>query len=112
VDADRIGFHLDEHIPRAVADALRRRAIDVVTVGEADLLGASDSEHLARALAAGRVLVTHDADFLRLHEQQYAHAGIAYCAPGTRTIGEIVRGLLLIHELLTPAEIAGRVEFL
>jgi len=107
----RIGFHLDEHVPHTVAEALRRRGIDVLTAGEAGLLGMSDTEHLARALAAGRVFVTHDSDFLRLH-QQHPHAGIAYCAQGTRTIGQLVTGLVLIHELLTPAEMANQVEFL
>jgi hypothetical protein len=112
VSGSRIGFHLDEHIPRAVADALRRRSIDVLTTSEAGMFGMSDVEHLAHALSDGRVLVTQDSDFLRLHEQGYAHAGIAYCAQGTRTIGHIVSGLVLIHELLTRDEMLGRVEFL
>jgi predicted nuclease of predicted toxin-antitoxin system len=112
VSGGRIGFHLDEHIPRAVADALRRRGIEVLTTGEAGMLGMSDAEHLAHALSGGRVFVTQDSDFLRLHEQQYPHAGIAYCAQGTRTIGQIVSGLALIHELLSPDEMLGRVEFL
>jgi predicted nuclease of predicted toxin-antitoxin system len=112
VGAARIAFHLDEHVPRAVAAALRRRGIDVLTAGEAGLLSASDSEHLAHAHAAGRVLVTHDSDFLRLHQQRQPHSGIAYCAQGARTIGQIVTSLVLIYELLTPAEIAGRIEFI
>jgi hypothetical protein len=57
------------------------------------------------------VLVTHDSDFLRLHQQQ-PHSGIAYCAQGTRTIGQIVTSLVLIHEILAPAEMAGRIEFI
>jgi hypothetical protein len=58
------------------------------------------------------VLVTHDNDFLRLHARGVAHAGIAYCQQESLTVGEMLRGLILIHDLLNPAEIAGKVEFL
>ena len=108
---DRFRFQLDEHVPRAVAQALRRRGIDALTIGEAGLLGADDHELLARCSAEARVIVTHDADFLRLYQEQ-EHVGIAYCEQGTRTIGQIVSGLLLIYEVLDASEMVGRVEFL
>jgi predicted nuclease of predicted toxin-antitoxin system len=109
---DRVGFQLDEHIPSAVARALRRRGIDVETPAEAGLIGAPDGEQLSHAYAAGRVFVTHDPDLLRLHRQRHQHAGIAYCEQGTRSIGQIVAGLVLIYEVLEPSEMLGRVEFL
>lgn len=102
-----VRFHLDEHVPHAVAEALRRHEIDVRTAGELGLLGASDPEHLAHARAAGRVLVTHDGHFLRLHAQGHPHAGIAYCLRGTRTIGQIAGSLMLIHEVLREADMVG-----
>jgi predicted nuclease of predicted toxin-antitoxin system len=71
----------------------------VLTPGEAGLLGASDDEYLAHSRGEGRVLVTHDGDFLRLHRLQ-EHAGIVYCEQGTRTIGQLVAGLVLIYEIL------------
>jgi predicted nuclease of predicted toxin-antitoxin system len=74
---DKIRFLLGEHIPRAVAQALRRRGIDVLTAGEAALLGAPDSEYLARSFSDGRVLVTQDGDFQGLHGAGRAHVGIA-----------------------------------
>jgi hypothetical protein len=58
------------------------------------------------------VLVTHDADFLRLAAAGSDHAGIAYCSRTERTVGEIIRSLLLIHEVLRPEEIERRVEYL
>ena len=62
-----IRFYTDEHVARAVVRGLRQRGVDVLTVPEADLLGASDDEHLRRARAEGRVVFTQDEDFLRLH---------------------------------------------
>ncbi|GBD15594.1 hypothetical protein HRbin26_00485 [bacterium HR26] len=41
---------------------------------EAGMLEAADQEHLALALREGRVVVTQDADFLRLHAAERAHA--------------------------------------
>jgi hypothetical protein len=108
----RIRFHLDEHISAHVAAGLRRRNIDVTTTAEAGLIGATDIVQLEFARSTGCVLVTHDDDFLRLHAQGVAHAGLAYCQQGSSTVGEMLRGLILIHDFLNPAEMAGKVEFL
>ncbi len=62
-----VRFQLDEHIPNAVADALRHRGIDVLTVAEARLIGVPDEELLAHSFAEGRVLVTQDGDLVGLH---------------------------------------------
>lgn len=107
----RVRFQLDEHVANAVAHALRRRGIDVLTAHEAGLLGAPDAEYLSSARRAGRVLVTHDGDFLRLHQQGAPHAGIAYSEQGTRSIGQLIAYVVLIYEALETDEIAGRVEF-
>jgi predicted nuclease of predicted toxin-antitoxin system len=68
--------------------------------------------HLEFAASSGRVVVTQDDDFLRLHVQGATHAGIAYCQQQSMSIGEMLRRLILIHDLLSPEEMLGRVEFL
>ena len=75
------------------------------------MLGASDENQVAFALQSGRVILTHDADFLRLHRQGIDHAGIVYCQQGRRSIGEIVRSLVRIWELQTPELMFKHVEF-
>ena len=45
----RVSFITDEHLPKAIAQGLRRRGVDVVTVAEAGMLGASDERLLQRA---------------------------------------------------------------
>lgn len=107
-----IRFHLDENVEDAVARALRSRGIDVTTAAEAGLVSASDDEHLAFALADRRVVVTHDEDFLRLHAAETPHAGIAFCHAGTRSIGEIVRALVMIHDCVAENEMESHVEWL
>lgn len=55
---------LDVYVPLAVADALRRRGIDVSTAQEEGLSLSDDESLLEQSSAQGRVLVTQDADFL------------------------------------------------
>lgn len=109
--ADRLTFYMDEHVPKAVTEGLRRRGVDVVTVQEAGLQGATDTQHLKRATQEGRVIVTQDADFLRLHAAGESHRGIVY-APQQMSVREILRSLKLIHDLLTPEEMVQHIEFL
>jgi predicted nuclease of predicted toxin-antitoxin system len=107
----RLKLYADEHISRVVVRGLRQRGIDVLTVTEAGMRGASDVDHLAFALREGRVIFTQDDDFLRLHAAGSEHAGIVYARQGT-PIGDIIRGLLLIHDVLSPDDMQGHLEFL
>lgn len=107
-----IRFHLDENVNLTIAQGLRQRGIDVITTPEAELIAATDEVQLAFALSQERVLFTQDADFLRLHQTGISHAGIVFCAQGSRSIGEMIRGLVLIWQLLEPEEMLNRVEFL
>jgi hypothetical protein len=53
-----------------------------------------------------------DDDYLRLHQRGIPHAGIAYCRQQTRSIGEMLRALILMGEVLTLEEIENQVELL
>ena len=108
----KIKFHLDENASNAIADGLRRRKIDVTTTSEAGLISASDEEQLDFARNQERVIFTQDSDFLRLHDVGCEHCGIVFCVKGIRSIGDILRGLILIWEVLETEEMFGKVEFL
>lgn len=107
----RIRFLTDEHVPKAVAKGLRERGIDAVTAAEAGTLGAEDPWVLDHLKTEGRVVITHDADYLRLHAAGVPHAGIVY-APPDNSIGDIIRGAWLIAEVLDSDEMMNHVEFL
>jgi hypothetical protein len=109
---ETIRFHLDENVSQAIAEGLRRRGIDVTTTPEVGLMAATDEAQVEFAQQQGRVIFTQDADFLRLHQAGVFHSGITYCVQGSRSVGEIIRGLVLIWELLEPEEMMGKVEFL
>ena len=107
-----IRFHLDEHCAAAIAEGLRRRGVDVTTTPEAGLRGTGDDEQLAYIVAQGRMIFTEDEDFLRIHAAGTPHPGIAYCQQQARSIGEIIRGLLLVWDIHEPGEVANRIEYL
>ncbi len=75
------------------------------------MLGTPDEAHLAYAWSQARVILTHDTDFLRLHAAGARHARIVYCPPQSRSLGELIRLLVLIWELLEPGEMQCRVGF-
>jgi predicted nuclease of predicted toxin-antitoxin system len=106
-----VKFYTDEHVARAVVRGLRHRGADVLTAKEAGLLSATDQEHLDRARVEGRILFTQDEDFLALHAAGTTHAGIAYAQQGN-SIGRIIRGLMLIYQVLEADDMDGHVEYL
>ncbi|RJP37077.1 MAG: hypothetical protein C4547_06300 [Phycisphaerales bacterium] len=110
--SDRIRFPLDENVDPDVAHGLRRYGIDVSTTVASGLRTASDEVQLAFARNEQRVLVTHDVDFLDPHISGTDHPGIAFCKKTDRTVGQIIRQLILVYEVLTPGELAGQVEYL
>jgi predicted nuclease of predicted toxin-antitoxin system len=110
--SEKIRFHTDENVGLVIAQGLRRRGVDVITTPEADLMGVSDEVQLAFAKTQGRVIFTQDTDFLRLHQAGVEHVGIVFCAQSSCSIGEIIRGLILIWELLEPLDMLNHVEFL
>jgi predicted nuclease of predicted toxin-antitoxin system len=109
--ADRIRFHLNEHVDPAIATALRRAGIEVTTTIEAGLRTKNDAAHLAYARAQRRVLVTRDHDFLRLASRVSDHDGIVFYT-ANQSMREIIEGLILIYEVLSPEEMAGQVEYI
>ena len=60
----------------------------------------------------GRVVITQDVDFLRLHAEGTPHAGIVFWRQQTRSIGEVRRRVLLIHATMSPDDMKNRVEYL
>ncbi|WP_373526176.1 DUF5615 family PIN-like protein [Nostoc sp.] len=110
----KIRFHLDENVSNAIAKGLRHRGIDVTTASETRLIGVSDGEQLYFAMSESRVIFTHDNDFVRIHYGggMFIHAGIIYCAQNRHSIGEMLRSLILIWEVLEPEEMRYKLEFI
>lgn len=107
-----VRFHLDENVDPALAEALRRRGIDVTTSAESGLNGYSDREQVAFAGTQRRVVVTHDTDFLRLAKEGVSHCGIVFCPVRRYSIGRVTMALVALRRHRTANEMVARIEFL
>ena len=85
----------------------------MTTTSGTGLIAASDGEQLYFAMSQNRIIFTHDDDFVILHHSGFImHAVIIYCAHNRRSIGEILRSLILIWEVLEPEEMICQLEFI
>jgi hypothetical protein len=103
---------LDENISPKIAEQLERRGITVVTVRDLGLLGDSDANHMQRATEMEHVLVTCDADFLRMAADGIEHTGIVFGIQEHTSIGDWVKGLELICSVYTAEDTLNHVEYL
>jgi predicted nuclease of predicted toxin-antitoxin system len=105
---------MDVHAPLAVTEALRQRAVDVLTAQEDGKARLEDPPLLDRATTLGRVLFTQDEDFLaeaaRRQRAGQPFDGIAYAHQMRVTIGQCVRDLELMAKLYESADMANRLE--
>lgn len=112
MDGNRLKFYLDENIEIAIAKQLMNRHIEVFTVRDLGLLGRDDIFHLNNATRMGCVLCTYDSDYLELASQGIEHAGIVFGVWDKHTIGDWVKMLVFIYEILNADDMRNRVEYL
>ncbi len=106
-----IKYYTDENVAKTVVKGLRSRGVDVLTCQETNMLSATDEEQLAFVTQSNRVIFSHDADFLRIHSNGVEHSGIVYTS-NRGDVGEIIRNLKLIHDVLDSEEMNNHVEFI
>ena len=106
----------DQHVHGAITAGLRRRGMDVATAQERDQCGVDDESLLACASAEGRLLLTYDTDFLRIHAQwlQYGrrHAGIVFWPGNQLPVGKAIRDIVNYALHTDPADAANVVKYL
>ena len=96
-----------------IASGLRRRGVSVLTTHDAGNLANSDEEQLDFAKQNELVIFTMDDDYLLLHHKNPEHTGIIYAAQNKKiSVGEAVKSLWLLYEVLTPRDMQGHVEYL
>ncbi|HYH67891.1 MAG TPA: DUF5615 family PIN-like protein [Urbifossiella sp.] len=87
-------MYADEDFPLETVAELRHLGHDVVTVADRGLARKKvpDDQVLAAAVADDRVVLTENRwDFIRLHRQSAAHAGIVVCTRDSDFLGLAAR---------------------
>ena len=112
-------LYLDEDVIPDLARILRSRGSDAISVHEIGALGLSDEEQLARASAEGRAILTFNyQDFLEIGEAWFLagrnHAGIiiSYHQYGRREIGDLLRAVLALMDVVSSEELRDTIHFL
>ncbi len=109
-------IYTDESVPVAIGAGLKRRGVDAWSARDAGKLGLSDEEQLRYAGRERAVVLTHDADFLRVarewKRQAKEHWGILYVPQQKLGIGECISRLLDYALLVDSDEMKNRIEFL
>jgi predicted nuclease of predicted toxin-antitoxin system len=104
-------FYTNESVNVAVAEGLKRRGVMVITARETGNLGLSDEEQLKYARRKGFVIITHDDDFLSL-AMDFEHEGIVFVHQQKYSIGDLIRNLKLLWDVVEQKEMKNHVEFL
>ncbi len=109
-------YYFDHNIPKAVAEGLVLKGVDVLTAIADEHHAAPDSALLDRATRLGCVLVSQDLDVLveatRRQRAGIDFAGIVYGHQLRCSVGALVRDLELLAGICDPEELRGRIEYL
>ena len=107
---------MDHHVDAAITSGLRQRGVDVLTAYEDGTAELEDDLLLARATRLGRVLFSQDADLLNVTDHWVTtgreFAGLVYAHQLGITIGQAIRDLLLIAQVLDREDMSNHSEFL
>jgi hypothetical protein len=107
---------MDVHVAAAITAGLRRRGVDVLTAQEDNTGELEDTLLLERAAELGRVLFTHDKDFLTIAAQRQQSdvpfAGVIFSPQVKARIGSLVNDLELIACCSGEEEVRDRVTYL
>ncbi len=106
-------IYADENIERSVIDGLRRRGIEVFSAKEHRYSGKPDEFHIKKAAEIKAVILTHDIDFLKITSTPGVnHTGIIFSHPKNVSIGQCIKGVELIVNILTDKDMENHIEFL
>ena len=109
----KIIIYLDENVHVAISDGLKRRGIGAISAKDAGNLGISDEKQLEFATKQKAVLVTNDADFLRIVSNRNPdHWGIVYFEQDRYVIGDVIRKIEELVIILDQNDFKNRIEFL
>jgi len=107
-----VKYYLDENIAKSVLKGLGRKGIDAVLVTDVGMRTKSDIEHIQKALELERVIVTFDNDFLKLNNEGITHAGIAFFQDSYTSVGDMIRDLELLYQVMDAEDMFNHVEYL
>jgi hypothetical protein len=114
----KIQLYLDEDaMAQALVQALIERGVDVTTANLENMVFRPDDQHLAYATSINRVLYSFNVgDYCQLHSEWIelgkSHGGIIVASQKRFSIGEQMRRILRIVNVLSAEAMQNQLEFL
>jgi predicted nuclease of predicted toxin-antitoxin system len=90
---------------------LKRRGIHASSAKDINKLGLTDEKQLEIAIQQNAVILTNDADFIRIAVHRN-HTGIIYLQQHKLTIGECIQKLKILAETKTNEQMKNQIIFL
>lgn len=106
-------IYADENIETSIIVGLRRRKITVHSAIELGYRGRSDKFHLSKAEEMDAIALTHDVNFLMMASSTgVTHRGVIVSHAKNVSIGDCIRGVELIVNVLSDKDMRNHIEFL
>ncbi len=108
-----IKIYSDEDVNIAITEGLKRRGIQAYSCKEVRNIGLTDEEQIKYANSKRLVILTHDADFLRIiNEKRLSHCGIMFVSQSKFSVGEIIRKIEFLASIISEEDMVNHIEFL
>lgn len=106
-------IYADENIEQSIIEGLRRRKIEVISAKDLGYAGKPDEFHIKKAFEFKAVILTHDIDFVRIaNSSDLSHRGIIFSHSKDVSVGQCIRGVELLSNVLTDTDMENHIEFL
>lgn len=108
-------FYLNEDVNVGLAEALKRRGFDALTVRDAKYFGLTDEEQLKFASKQKRIIITcNRKHYIQLHKEfrrrKFFHCGIIISEQ--LPVGEFLRRVLNLCSSVSTEDMRNRLEYL
>ena len=113
---EKVRIYTDESVNVAITEGLKRRGVEAWSAKDAGKLGLTDEEQLQYATSEKASIFSHDDDFLKVAvrwiKEGKMHYGVIYAHRLDYSIGECMRKLKLVADILTQEDMINHIEFL
>jgi Domain of unknown function (DUF5615) len=111
-----VSLYMDEQVPLAITEGLRRRGVDVITVQEDARRSYPDEALLDRARELGRIMFSQDEDFLieaaRRQAEGIDFIGVIYARQTAASVGVCIHDLELIAKATDIEDCFNQIQYL
>ncbi|MBI1935903.1 DUF5615 family PIN-like protein [Candidatus Woesearchaeota archaeon] len=108
-----IRIYSDEDVNIAVTEGLKRRGMKSYSCQEFGNIGLGDEDQIKFANSRKLVILTHDADFLRIiAEKKLNHSGIIFVQQSKLNVGELIRKIEFLVSIASEEDMKNHIEFL